>query len=55
MTHEELTIHVYVLEERLARLAAALVVLLDAIDDGNANKVAREIWETLQRDLEPPQ
>jgi hypothetical protein len=34
MTHEELTIRVEVLEERLSRLAGALIVLLEAIDDG---------------------
>lgn len=45
MTHEELTVHVQVLEERLVRLAAAFVVLLEAIDDGTAKKVAAGIRE----------
>ena len=54
MTHEELTVHVEVLEARLDRLAGALIVLLEAIDDGAAKKVAREFWGTLQQDLEPP-
>jgi hypothetical protein len=54
VTREELTVHVQVLEERLARLAASVVVLLEAIDNDTATEVAREIWETLQEDLEPP-
>ena len=54
MTHEELTVHVEVLEERVERLVGAVLVLLQAIDDGTAKKVAREIWELLQEDLEPP-
>ena len=32
MTHEELTVHVRVLEERLAKLAGAIIVPLQAID-----------------------
>jgi hypothetical protein len=47
MTLEELTIHVQVLEERLAKIAGALIVLLEAIDDGTAQTAAHEIREEL--------
>ena len=52
MSHEELTMRVQVLEERLARLAGALIVLLEAIDEGTERKTAAEIRALLQDDLE---
>jgi hypothetical protein len=51
MTHEELTIHVQVLEERLAKLAGALIVLLEAIDDGTEKAAAFEIRQELAQDF----
>jgi hypothetical protein len=51
VTHEELTIRVEVLEERLARLAGALIVQLEAIEDGTEREAAREIREVLGEDL----
>ena len=39
-----------VVEERLARLATAVLLLLEAIDNGTADQVAREVWEFLQDD-----
>lgn len=53
MTHEELTVHVRILEERLAKLAGALIVLLEAIDNGTEMSAAREIREVLNEDLTP--
>lgn len=52
MKQEELTIRVLVLEERLARLAGAVAVLLEAIDAGTEKDAASEIREALQEDLE---
>lgn len=52
MTHEDLTSRVEVLEEHLARLAGPFVVMLEAIDNGSANQVARELPQILQSDLE---
>lgn len=54
MTRNETDKRIEVLEERLDRLAGAVIVLLEAIDNGTAKDAAREIWETLQQDLEPP-
>jgi len=51
MTHDELTIHVQVLEERLAKLAGALIVLLEAIDDGTEKAAAFEIRQELAQDF----
>ena len=51
MTHEELTAHVKALEERVAKLAGALIVLLEAIDDGQERIVASQIREVLKIDL----
>ena len=34
MTNEELTVRVQVLEERLAKIAGALIVLVEAVDNG---------------------
>lgn len=48
MTHEELTVHVEVLEERVAKLADALIVLLEAIDDGMEKTAASQIREVLK-------
>lgn len=52
MTNEGLTIRVQVLEERLAKLAGALIVLLDAIDNGSEKIAAAAIRELLSPDLE---
>ena len=52
MTHEELTTRVQVLEERLARLAGALIVLLESIDEGNEKVAARAIRELISADLD---
>jgi hypothetical protein len=54
MTHEELTPALKCSKSGSRDSPPALAVLLEAIDDGTAKKVAREIWETLQQDLEPP-
>jgi hypothetical protein len=55
LTRYELTARIEVLEERVERLTSALMVLLEAIDKGTAEAAAREVRETLQRDLERPQ
>ena len=52
MTHEELTTRVQVLEERLARLAGALIMLLESIDEGNEKVAARAIRELISADLD---
>jgi len=52
MTHEELIVRVQVLEEGLSRLAGALIVLFEAIDDGTEKTAARAIRELLQTDLD---
>jgi hypothetical protein len=52
MTPEELAIRVVVLEERLARLAGAFVVLLEAIDAGAERRAASQIREAFQDDLD---
>jgi hypothetical protein len=52
MTNEELTARVQDLQERLARLASAFVVLLESIDDGTEITAAREIREVLNDDLQ---
>ena len=52
MTNEELTVHIGVLEVRLTKLAAALILLLDAIDEGNHQKVAAEIRQLIEVDME---
>jgi hypothetical protein len=52
MNQEELVVRVLVLEERLARLAGAVVVLLEAIDAGVEKHAAGEIREALQEDLD---
>ena len=52
MTHEELTIHVRVLEERLAKLAGAVIVLLQAIEEGTGNEAAGAIRVLLESDYE---
>lgn len=52
-THHSGTYHVQVLEQRIAKLAAALNVLLEAIDDRTAKQIARSIWGELQPDTEP--
>lgn len=51
MTHEELTVHVQVLEERLAKLAGALIVLVEAINDGTEKTAAFEIHQELAPDF----
>ena len=51
MTNEELTIRVRVLEERLAKLAGAVIVLLEAIDDGSEKAAAFEIRQELAPDF----
>ena len=43
MTYDELVIHVDVLEKRLAKLSGALVVLLQAIEEGTGDKAAGAI------------
>jgi hypothetical protein len=48
-----ITAHVAVREDRLAKLAAAPVVLLEAINNGAERHAAKEIWEQLRADLEP--
>ena len=50
MTHEEPIARVEVLEERLANLVA-LIVLLEAIDEGTAARAASEIREVFDEDL----
>ena len=45
---ERLTVHVEVLEERLARLAAAFKLLLTELD----TPLARELGEALAKDFE---
>ena len=52
MTDEELRIRVHVLEERLERLAAAVLVLLEVIEAGSGKESAQEIRETLIEDFE---
>lgn len=52
MTHEELTVHVQVLEERLAKLAGAVIVLLQAIDEGNEKEAAGAIRVLLESDYD---
>ena len=47
MTNEELTVHVQVLEERLAKIAGALIVLLEANDEGTEKAAAFEIRQEL--------
>lgn len=54
VNNKELASHVAVIEERLARVSAALVVLLEAISNGKERETATAIWEELQRDLELP-
>jgi hypothetical protein len=51
MTHDELVLHVQVLEERLAKLAGAVIVLLEAIDDGSEKSAAFEIRRELAPDF----
>jgi hypothetical protein len=51
VTHDELAIHVQVLEERLAKLAGAGIVLLEAIDDGTQKTAAYEIRQELAPDF----
>jgi hypothetical protein len=51
MTPEELAIRVQVLEERLAKLAGAFVVLLEAIDEGTEQAAALEIRQELASDF----
>jgi len=51
MTHEELVTRVRVLEERLAKLVGALIVLLEAVDDGTEKTAAFEIRQELARDF----
>jgi hypothetical protein len=51
VTHEELTARFDVLEERVAKLAGALIVLLEAIDDGMEKTAASHIREVLKTDL----
>jgi hypothetical protein len=41
MAHEELTVYVQALEERTAKLAGSLVVLLEAIDEGTEKETVR--------------
>jgi hypothetical protein len=41
------------LEERVARLASAFIVLLEAIDDGMEKTAASQIREVLKADLAP--
>ena len=52
MTPDELATRVEVLEERLAHLTGAVVVLLEAIADGTAKDVARELREIIEADLQ---
>jgi hypothetical protein len=35
------------------KLAAAVIVLLEAINNGTERHAAKQIWEQLQEDLEP--
>jgi hypothetical protein len=51
MTHDELVIHVQVLEQRLAKTAGALIVLLEAIDEGTEKAAAFEIRQELAPDF----
>jgi hypothetical protein len=51
VTHEELTARVDVLEERVAKLTNALIVLLEAIDDGMEKMAASQIREVLKTEL----
>jgi hypothetical protein len=54
MRVDELALRVEVLEERLARLCGAPIVLLEAIDDGTEKTAAPAIRELLQSDLDEP-
>jgi hypothetical protein len=51
-THEELTVHGRVLEERLAKLAGAVIVLLQAIEEGTGNEAAGAIRVLLESDYD---
>jgi hypothetical protein len=51
---DELTARVVVLEERLGRLAASLMFLLESIDEGSEKQAARVLIERLSQDFVPP-
>ena len=51
MTHAELVIHVQVLEQRLSKIAGALIVLLESIDEGTEKAAAFEIRQELAPDF----
>jgi hypothetical protein len=51
MTHEELVIHVEVLEERFSKIAGALVVLVESFDEGTEKAAAFEIRQVLAPDF----
>jgi hypothetical protein len=47
----QLVIHVEVLEERLSKIAGALIVLLESIDEGTEKAAAFEIRQELAPDF----
>jgi hypothetical protein len=47
MTDEEPVIHAEVLKERLSKIAGALIVLLESIDEGTEKAAAFEIRQEL--------
>ena len=51
MRDEELSIRVQELKERLSKIAGALIVLLEAIDEGTEKVAAYEIRQELAPDF----
>ena len=52
VTQDELTVHVEVLEARLAKLETALILLLDAMKSGFPEDAIEEVREVVASDLE---
>jgi len=52
VTQDELTVHVEVLEARLAKLETALILLLDAMKSGFPEDAIEEVRDLVASDLE---